>query len=232
MPLASDLQRLKEEYANREQRFVGSDIYSVFNASYLFTIQQRQRWVLYLLKKNRFDNLSNRNILEVGCGSGGVLLEFLGYGVNAKNLYGIDLLPVRLTEALDRLPYAKLSCADGQNLPYPSGCFDLVLQYTAFSSILDTSIKRKVANEMIRVTKRGGMILWYDFWINPTNKQTKGIGPAEIRSLFPNCRYDFHKITLAPPIARRVVPISWLQAIFLESLQIFNSHYLVAIHPQ
>jgi hypothetical protein len=85
---------------------------------------------------------------------------------------------------------------------------------------------------MIRVTKHGGMILWYDFWINPTNKQTKGIGPDEIRHLFPNCQYDFHKITLAPPIARKVVPISWLQAIFLESLQIFNSHYLVAIHPE
>ena len=73
---------------------------------------------------------------------------------------------------------------------------------------------------------------WYDFWLNPTNPQTRGIRPAEIRRLFPNCRYEFHKITLAPPIARRVVPISWMLALFLESLKIFNSHYLVAIRPQ
>jgi len=50
-------------------------------------------------------------------------------------------------------------------------------------------------------------------------------------SLFPNCRYEFHRITLAPPIARRVVPVSWMLALFLESLKIFNSHYLVAIRP-
>jgi hypothetical protein len=42
---------------------------------------------------------------------------------------------------------------------------------------------------------------------------------------------DYDEITSAPPIARRVVPISWMLALFLESLKIFNSHYLVAIRP-
>jgi hypothetical protein len=78
------------------------------------------------------------------------------------------------------------------------------------------------------------------FRSNPTNPQTRGIRPAEtcpersrrIIRLFPNCRYEFHKITLAPPIARRIVPISWMLALFLESLKIFNSHYLVAIRPR
>jgi hypothetical protein len=74
----------------------------------------------------------------------------------------------------------------------------------------------------------------YDFRLNPTNPQTRGISyfsirPAEIKRLFPNCHYEFHRITLAPPIARRVVPISWMLALFLESLKIFNSHYLAVI---
>jgi hypothetical protein len=84
---------------------------------------------------------------------------------------------------------------------------------------------------MLRVLRPSGLILWYDFWLNPVNPQTRGIRPAEIKRLFPNCRYEFHRITLAPPIARRLVPISWGLCLFLEGLKIFNSHYLVAIRP-
>ena len=54
------------------------------------------------------------------------------------------------------------------------------------------------------------------------------IQPA-IRALFPGCAFDFRRITLAPPLARRLVPFSWLLAYLLEKLKIFNSHYLVAI---
>jgi ubiquinone/menaquinone biosynthesis C-methylase UbiE len=141
------------------------------------------------------------------------------------------LLPDRISKAKARLPHLPLSCADGQAIPYPTDTFDLVMQYTVFSSILDNVIKSNMAQEMLRVLKPHGMILWYDLWLNPTNPQTKGIRPKEIRSLFPNCEFDFRKITLAPPIARHLVPISWLMSAFLEKLTIFNTHYLVAIRP-
>ncbi len=86
--------------------------------------------------------------------------------------------------------------------------------------------------EMQRVVKPAGLILSYDFWLNPTNSQTHGIRPAEIRALFPGCKIKFHRITLAPPIARRLVPISWQLCAFLEKLKLFNSHYLSVIqHP-
>ena len=45
--------------------------------------------------------------------------------------------------------------------------------------------------------------------MTPINPQTRSIRPAEIRRLFPNCRYDFRRISLAPPLARRTVPLSW-----------------------
>ena len=88
-----------------------------------------------------------------------------------------------------------------------------------------------MASEMLRVLHAKGMILWYDFWVNPTNPQTRGIRPAEIRQLFPNCRYDFQKIILAPPIARKIVSFSSTFASFIENLRVFNGHYLAAIHP-
>jgi ubiquinone/menaquinone biosynthesis C-methylase UbiE len=230
--MVNDQDRLRAEYAKREHRLTGSDIYSVFNPANLFMVQQRQRDVLRILRQEGFFPLKGKKILEVGCGGGGVLQEYLAFGATPACLQGCDLLPTRIRQARQVLPeHLLLACADGQCLPYVSKQFDLLLQYTVFSSILDDNLKARMAFEMLRIIKPGGMILWYDFWLNPTNPQTRGIRPAEIRRLFPDCMYHFKRITLAPPLARRLVPLSWGLALFLEELHIFNSHYLVAIQP-
>ena len=225
----NDIQRLKNEYEDRKHRLDSAELYSVFNPAQLFMLHSRERKLLACLRANGFSSLNGRRILEIGCGGGGVLKEYLRYGVAAEELHGIDLLLDRLHAARKVLPDIPLVNSNGAFLPYPEQSFDLVLQYTAFSSILDLQVKRGMAGEMLRVLKPEGMIIWYDFWLNPTNKQTKGIKPAEIRSLFSSCQYAFHKITLAPPIARRIVPVSWGFARFLETLKVFNSHYLAVI---
>ncbi|MDD2921898.1 MAG: glycosyltransferase [Anaerolineales bacterium] len=227
-----DVARLKREYADRKLRFADKDIYTWFNQANLFAIHQRQRFVLKALQSKGFTDLSRLKILEMGCGDGGVLTEFLNFGAPPRNLYGIDLLADRLSHACAQLQTSHLANADGQNIPFAAQSFDLVLQYTALSSILDSQIRKGVAEEMLRVLKNNGAVLWYDFWLNPTNRQTRGIKPAEIRGLFPNCDFEFRKITLAPPLARRIVPISWGAALFLERIKILNSHYLVLISPR
>lgn len=230
--MSNDLTRLRQEYAEREHRLAGSDLYSAFNPANLFMIQQRQRVTLALLRRHGFWPLTDKSILELGCGRGGVLLEYLGYGASPEWLHGTDLLTDRLKDAHAKLPHLLLTNADGQSLPYRAAVFDLVLQYTVFSSILDDGIKANLAREMLRVLKPGGMILWYDFWLNPTNAQTRGIRPTEIRRLFQGCRFKFYCITLAPPIARLLVPISWILAYSLEKMRMLNSHYLVVIRPK
>jgi SAM-dependent methyltransferase len=178
-----DIARLRNEYEDRKHRLAESDIYSLFNRANLFILQQRQRAVLTLLKKNGITDLSNLLILEMGCGGGGVLTEYLGFGASPKNLYGVDLLFDRLLHAHHILPSSGFANADGQSLPYPSKTFDLVLQSTAISSILDPNIRRNICADMLRVLrspdpgsgKPGGLILWYDFWLNPTNPQTRGL---------------------------------------------------------
>ncbi len=227
-----DIKRLRDEYEDREHRFSDSDLYSCFNQSYLFTIQGRQRAVLNALKRQCFTDLSNLRILEMGCGDGDVLSDYFSMvGASQQYLYGVDLLKDCLDAAHWRLPVSNFANADGQDLPFADHSFDLVLQYTAISSVLDEKIRKNIFTDMLRVLKPSGMILSYDFWLNPTNKQTRGLRLSEIQTSFPNCQVEYKKITLAPPIARRLVPISWLLSAFLEKLTIFNTHYLVAIRP-
>jgi SAM-dependent methyltransferase len=224
-----DLSRLRDEYEDRKCRFARSDLYSWFNPSNLFAIHKRQRATVSILKKNGLTDLSNVSILEMGCGDGGILAEYLSFGASPQNLHGVDLLFDRLLHARHILLGSGFANADGQSLPYAAETFDLILQYTAISSVLDPEIRRNICADMLRVLKPSGLILSYDFWLNPTNPQTHGIRPSEIRRLFPGCRFDFQRITLAPPIARRLVPVSWLFCAFLEKIKIFNTHYLVAI---
>lgn len=228
---SAEVARLRETYSAWEVRQSAADPYSFGNESYLFTIQQRQRAIIALLKRHSMWPVAGQRILEVGCGTGGVLLEFLTYGADPALLHGTDILAERVSDAHARLPNVPVNCADGRHLPYADHSFDMVASFTVFSSILDLGIVYTVAQEMVRVVKPNGLILWYDFWINPVNKQTRGMRPKQIRSLFPNCTYDFSRITLAPPLARRTVPIAWTGSLLLEKLGIFNTHYLAAIRP-
>lgn len=229
IPEDADLARLQDAYADRARRLAGSDRYTPFNPVHLFTLQQRQRAVLKLLRKEGFAPLAGRAVLEVGCGAGCVLHEFLGYGADREGLHGTDLRPAAVMAARACLGELALTISDGQALPYPSAHFDLALQYTMFSSILEPAIKDALAAEMLRVLKPGGMLIWYDFIWNPANRQTRGITRAELRALFPGCRLHSRRITLAPPLARRLVGISWLLAAALERAGLFNSHLLAAI---
>ena len=53
----------------------------------------------------------------------------------------------------------------------------------------------------------GGGVLVYDFTIdNPRNPDVKGIPLSEVTALFPHANIHSRRITLAPPIARRLPP--------------------------
>ena len=76
--MSDDIVRLRNEYEDRKSRFAQSDIYSWFSTANLFSIHQRQRAVLAILKRHAFTDLRNLSIFEMGCGGGAVLTEYLG----------------------------------------------------------------------------------------------------------------------------------------------------------
>src|SRR5439155_6975572 len=127
---------------------------------------ERESRLLSLLAEYNCTPLSQKKILEVGCGYGPGVREFIKWGARPENLVGIDLLPERIAEARRLCPTAvTLETGNAERLQFASGSFDLVLQSTVFSSILDCDVRKRVAQEILRMLKPGGSILWYDFFV-------------------------------------------------------------------
>ena len=84
----------------------------------------------------------------------------------------------------------------------------MVLQFTVFTSILDSAVRRQVAGEMMRVVRPAGAILWYDFCVgNPRNPDVRAVTVSEVRELFPGWSVNLRRVTLAPPLTRLLAPV-------------------------
>lgn len=225
--LESEEARIRSVYAQRQ----GSFRYSWFNQGYLFRVQELERVILAALKIKDLTLLHDKRILEIGCGQGQWLREFVKWGASPGNITGIDVLPDRIAKARQLCPEGMhIQCGNAARLSFDDACFDLVMQFTVFSSILERAVKEMIAREMLRVLKEGGLILWYDLYRNnPQNRDVRGIGKQEIVHLFPGCRIDLYKVSLAPPLARLLAPYSWLGCYFLERMRVLNTHYLAII---
>lgn len=184
-----------------------------------------------ILKRDKLAELSDLDILDVGCGAGSWLLTCLQWGAGAERLHGIDLLEDRIAWARGLLPQADLRVVEGATIPYPDASMDLIFAQTVFSSIKDPVARMALAGEMCRVTKPKGAILIYDFRIShPRSPDTVGIRLSEIQRLFPAMVIARRRLTLAPPIARRVAPWSPLLVHALEAcLPFLRTHALYLV---
>lgn len=230
---AAELDRIASEYRRREETLPPTRD-SLAEPAVLFLYQQRSRAMLRMLAVHKLLPLTDKRILDVGCGSGQGLVDFETWGARRQNLAGIDLIEESARLARMRLcsleREADIRSGNAAELPWADGTFDIVNQSTVFTSILSDSLRRSMAAEMIRVARPGAVIIWYDFrFNNPSNPHVRRVGAREIRALFAGCDVQLTPITLAPPVARRLVPVSWIAALLIERLRIVNTHYLGVI---
>jgi ubiquinone/menaquinone biosynthesis C-methylase UbiE len=228
-PASREEARIRDAYERRKAS--GKRAYSWFDPGHLFMVQELEQRLLATLERHGMAPLSSRKILEIGCGNGHWLREFIKWGASPENLAGVDLLAERVAQAY-RLtpPGVALGRGNAAQLDFADGSFDIVLQATVFTSILDSALKMQVAREMVRVLKPDGVLLWYDFRVNnPRNPDVRGIEREEIERLFSNCRVRLERITLAPPLLRAVAPYSWLGSYLLSAIPWACTHYLGTI---
>jgi ubiquinone/menaquinone biosynthesis C-methylase UbiE len=228
---AQELDRIRDVYAQRKT--LPSFRYDESNPAVRNISHEHRLATLRLLRRWMSLPLPEALILDVGCGTGSWIRQILDWGASPEHVFGIDLLPERIAQARQLTDNRVLfECSSAHELHFEDGQFDLLIQSTVFTSVLDPRLKSEIAREMLRVVRPGGIMLWYDFFLNnPFNKNVRGVGRREIETLFPNCRIALERITLAPPIARTISPGFSSIYRLLAALKIFCTHYLGVVKP-
>lgn len=199
---------IAEQYARRDAA-ADAQRYSLFDAAALQAQQERLRDMLSLWRRHGWQGLAGRSIVEIGCGSGGNLLDLLRLGADADRLAGIDLLPERVAAARACLPAAvRVEAGDAAQAAIEPASLDAVLAFTVFSSVLDDAQQQRLAAAMWSWVRPGGGVLCYDFAVdNPRNPDVRGVTVARVRELFAQARLDIRRVTLAPPLARALAAL-------------------------
>lgn len=215
----------------RYARRAASGLYSPLRPEVWQGLQERQRVMLHGFAARGCTDLAALRIAEVGCGSGGNLLELLRLGFAPRQLRGIELLPERHAAARAALPEAvALELGDASVARIEPGSQDLVLASTVFSSLLDRAFQHQLADAMWSWLAPGGAVLWYDFTFdNPRNPDVRGVPLPRVRELFPAGLVDARRVTLAPPLARALC--RWHPALYtaFNALPLLRTHLLAWI---
>jgi SAM-dependent methyltransferase len=177
-------------------------------------------------------DLAALRVVEVGCGSGGNLLELLRMGCQAHHLVGIELLPERLAQARGVLPQAvQLLGGDALQAPIAPASQDIVYLSTVLSSLLNPAYQQRLAEALWGWVKPGGAVLVYDFTVNnPRNPDVRGVPLARLQALFPNALLHHRRVTLAPPLARAVVRLHPGLYELCNALPLLRTHVLAWLH--
>lgn len=111
--------------------------------------------------KQLIDFKSDKKILDVGCGTGNLLLE-IGKDHSSFELYGIDISPKMIQIAnskIGKLTNVKFQIGSGDSLPFESNCFDFVV---CSHSLHHHPKPEKSLAEMTRLLKPGGTLILVD----------------------------------------------------------------------
>ena len=223
----NEVDAVRERYARRDMQAT-QQRYSLLNESALLPRQEWERAVVRWVKRSGMAPLESRSLLEIGCGSGANLIEFMRLGFQPENLVGNELLPERSEAARRLLPAAvRVIAGDATQMDVAPQSFDVVLQSTVFSSLLDSAFQQRLADAMWRWVKPHGGVLWYDFaYDNPKNPDVRGVPLRRIRELFSQGHVDARRVTLAPPIARSVCAIHPSMYPLFNAMPLLRTHLL------
>jgi SAM-dependent methyltransferase len=220
---------VRARYARRH----GDDrLYNPLHPAVLLATQERQRAIADLFLNLGWSDLTGLRLLEVGCGTGGNLLEFIRFGFRPDHLQGIELLSESVERARMELPASvRITLGDAASAVasvVPEASQDIVYQSTVFSSLLDDEFQQRLAARMWQWLRPGGGILWYDFTVNnPRNPDVRGVPVRRIRQLFPHGNMRVRRVTLAPPLARAVTRLHPTFYTALNACVWFRTHVLV-----
>ncbi|MGD0612016.1 MAG: class I SAM-dependent methyltransferase [Anaerolineales bacterium] len=125
-------------------------------------------------------------ILENGCGVGMYLQHLQAFG---GRVFGLEFDFNRAQQAQRWSDL--LVCAAGEGLPYPDGCFDLMLSHEVLEHVQDD---RRAVEEMVRTLKPGGRLVLF--------VPNRGY-PFETHGIYWRGKYHFGNTPLVNYLPRR-----------------------------
>lgn len=218
----TDEQRIRDTYRAYDESG-RAHLWDRANPGYARLSDDRDRAIREHLARSLPGTASPR-LLDVGCGDGGLIAGALASWPDLEAV-GIDLLPDRIDQALARGLPARFETASADALPFPDRSFDVVSAITLFSSIPSPTMEEAAARDIGRVLRPGGWLVWYDLRRdNPWNPAVHGVPAARLAALFPGWERELRSLTLAPPIARRLGPLTPVAYPLLHALPPLRSH--------
>lgn len=199
--------------------------HSILEMGDLLMIQERERLLSKILRRQRIDSLAEAAVIEAGCSTGYNLRLFVQWGADPRNAAGIDISEEATSYVRQHSPEIRVHTGSAEAIPEADEAFDFALAFTLFSSIRDEDVSHGIARELFRVTKPGGLIFVYDMRrSNPRNPAVHKILMEDVRRWFPTCPARMHRLTLAPPVARRVG--RWAPALYgpLAAVPLLRTH--------
>ena len=162
----------------------------------------------HLLRLVDFDAWRGRRVIEVGCGAGVDLARFARGGADVT---GVDLASSAIDLARANFEQQGLRgefrVADGEQLPFPDGSFDLVY---AHGVVQYTANPQRLVDECRRVLKPGGEAMFQVYnrisWLNALSKLMKvGLEHEDAPSIlkfsigeFRRLLSGFREVTIVP----------------------------------
>ena len=222
--MKSEVDNIKQVYTDREN---DSQVMKNHQGVYPRFISEEREAVYKSVIKQHFSSTDHLKLMEVGAGVGVNLDFFHSIGFKYPNISANELLEDRFEKL--KANYPEINCFPGNAAEMKlNQKFDIVFQSTVFSSILSDELRVKLAAKMFDFTNDNGIVLWYDFiYNNPNNKNVRKVTLSEVKSLFPNAKkYEFYKVTLAPPIGRRVG--KWYH--FFNNFKFLRTHIIAVIY--
>ena len=176
-------------------------------------------------------DLSKIDVLDAGCGHGGLLRSLIECGVDPARMIGVDMLDSRIEEARRRSP-SDLRFEIGDATKVDAGqSFDLVTAFTVLSSIHPDPRRAEVLRALQDRVRPGGWLLLFDFrFNNPRNPDVSGVKPRWITDAARSGETHLRTMFTPPPIARRLAPVSpMLDRCFGQIVFPLRSHYLLGL---
>lgn len=121
----------------------------------------------YLQKRASFiqgEVQAGARVLDVGCGTGALAARIQASGYD---VVGVDPSRGMLGVLRERVAAVPAVAGSGTALPFADDSFDLVCCVATMHHIADAASVRRTLAEMVRVTKRAGLLLIWDH--NPRN---------------------------------------------------------------